>query len=41
MNPAYGANQPKDINDFFTEKDYAPLSNENYIETVNSNCSII
>ena len=25
LNPAYGANQPKDINDFFTEKDYAPI----------------
>ena len=36
MNPAYGKNQPKDINDFFTEKEYAPISNENYIETVNS-----
>jgi D-alanine-D-alanine ligase len=36
MNPAYGANQPKDVNDFFIEKEYAPLSNVNYIETVNS-----
>jgi D-alanine-D-alanine ligase len=36
LNPAYGATQPKNINDFFAEKDYADLSNENYIETVNS-----
>ena len=36
MNPAYGKNQPADINDFFSDKEYAPVSNENYIETVNS-----
>jgi D-alanine-D-alanine ligase len=36
MNPAYGKNQPTDINDFFAEKEFAPVSNENYIETVNS-----
>jgi D-alanine-D-alanine ligase len=36
MNPAYGKNQPADINDFFSEKEYAPVSNENYVETVNS-----
>ena len=36
MNPAYGANQPKVINEFFADQEYAPLSNENYIETVNS-----
>jgi D-alanine-D-alanine ligase len=36
MNPAYGKNQPANNNDFFTEKEYAPISNENYIETVNS-----
>jgi D-alanine-D-alanine ligase len=36
MNPAYGADQPGDINEFFSEKDYVPLSNENYLKTVNS-----
>lgn len=36
LNPAFGKNQPADINDFFTEKDFAPISNHNYGETVNS-----
>lgn len=36
LNPAYGINQPVDINDFFAEKEFAPISTENYVKTVNS-----
>ncbi len=36
INPAYGANQPKDEQDFFLEKDYVPISNRNFVEAVNS-----
>jgi D-alanine-D-alanine ligase len=36
MNPAYGTNQPKNIQDFFSEKDHVPLSNRNFVEAVNS-----
>jgi D-alanine-D-alanine ligase len=36
LNPAYGINQPVDINDFFSEKEFAPISTENYVNTVNS-----
>ena len=36
INPAYGANQPKDEQEFFTEKEYAPISNRNFVEAVNS-----
>jgi D-alanine-D-alanine ligase len=36
LNPAYGTNQPDNISDFFTEKEFAPISTENYIKTVNS-----
>lgn len=35
INPAYGSNQPKDEQDFFTEKDYVPISNRNFVEAVN------
>ena len=36
FNPAYGTNQPENIDDFFTEKDYTDISNDNYVKTVNS-----
>jgi D-alanine-D-alanine ligase len=36
INPAYGAIQPKEEQDFFSEKDFAPLSNKNFVEAVNS-----
>lgn len=36
INPAYGANQPKDEQDFFSEKEYVPISNRNFVEAVNS-----
>ncbi|MFO7446471.1 MAG: D-alanine--D-alanine ligase [Ignavibacteriaceae bacterium] len=36
VDPAYGANQPESIEEFFSEKDYAPLSNRNYVEAINS-----
>lgn len=35
IDPAYGKNQPKNIDDFFCEKDYTELSIKNYIDTVN------
>lgn len=36
INPAYGANQPKDEHYFFAEKEFAPISNRNFVEAVNS-----
>jgi D-alanine-D-alanine ligase len=36
INPAYGKKQPKNIEDFFSDKEYSELSNENYVEVVNS-----
>jgi D-alanine-D-alanine ligase len=36
INPAYGANQPKEEQDFFSEKDFVPISNRNFVEAVNS-----
>jgi len=36
INPAYGANQPKEEEDFFSEKEFAPISNRNFVEAVNS-----
>jgi D-alanine-D-alanine ligase len=36
VDPAYGKNQPKKINDFFTKKNFTEISNKNYIETINS-----
>ena len=35
VDPAYGENQPKDVETFFAEKDFAEISNENYIKTLN------
>ncbi len=36
IDPAYGKNQPVNIEDYFAEKDYTGISNQNVIETVNS-----
>jgi len=36
IDPAYGRNQPKNIEDFFTQEDYTKISNRNYVEAVNS-----
>jgi D-alanine-D-alanine ligase len=36
IDPAYGSKQPEKEEDFFSEKDYAPVSNRNYVEAVNS-----
>ena len=36
INPAYGIIQPKDENDFFNEKEFAEISNRNYVEAINS-----
>lgn len=36
INPAYGLNQPSEINDFFKEEEYTEISNANYIEVFNS-----
>jgi len=35
IDPAYGENQPAAADEFFTEKDYAAISNDNYIKAVN------
>jgi len=35
IDPAYGAKQPEKEEDFFSEKDYTPVSNRNYVEAVN------
>lgn len=37
IDPAYGKSQPENVNDFFAEKDFAPVNNRNYIEAINSN----
>ena len=37
IDPAYGKNQPQNIKDFFTEKDYSEISASNYIDVFNSN----
>ncbi len=37
IDPAYGLNQPKREEDFFSEKDYEDLSNRNCIDAINSN----
>lgn len=37
INPAYGLNQPKNIEDFFSSKEFTEISNENYVKVVNSN----
>lgn len=36
IDPAYGTNQPENIDDFFSDCDYGRLSNENYIKAINS-----
>ncbi|MFH0735119.1 MAG: D-alanine--D-alanine ligase [bacterium] len=35
IDPAYGENQPKDNLQFFCDKDFAPISRENYIKAIN------
>ncbi len=35
LDPAYGINQPIDVEDFFSEKDYVEISNENYLDAIN------
>jgi len=37
IDPAYGKNQPKNIEDFFAEKDYSEISASNYIDVFNTN----
>jgi D-alanine-D-alanine ligase len=34
--PAYGETQPENMDDFFAEKDFRPLSNRNYVECLES-----
>jgi len=36
IDPAYGTNQPKEEENFFDEKDYSEVKNENIIKTINS-----
>lgn len=36
IDPAYGLNQPKDETGYFDKKDYIQISNNNYIEAINS-----
>lgn len=36
IDPAYGLNQPKDVEKFFIEKDFTELSNRNCVEAINS-----
>lgn len=36
IDPAFGLNQPKEIDKFFVEKDYTERSNRNFVEAVNS-----
>ncbi len=35
VNPAYGNNQPKDIETFFADEDRTEISNENYVKALN------
>jgi D-alanine-D-alanine ligase len=35
IDPAYGINQPLQVEEYFDEKDYTELSNENYLDAVN------
>jgi len=37
VDPAYGLNQPQNEEDFFSEKDFAEISNRNCINAINSN----
>lgn len=36
IDPAYGNNQPEDVENIFDEEDYTEISNRNYVEAVNS-----
>ena len=36
VDPAYGKNQPKKKDDFFAKKNYGEISNENYVNAINS-----
>jgi D-alanine-D-alanine ligase len=35
VDPAYGENQPENVEAFFAEKDFAEISNENYVKALN------
>lgn len=35
LDPAYGINQPFDVEDFFSEEDFTEISNENYLDAIN------
>jgi D-alanine-D-alanine ligase len=35
IDPAYGINQPIDVEDYFNEKDYTEISKENYLDAIN------
>lgn len=35
LDPAYGINQPLEVEEYFTENDYSEISNENYLDAVN------
>jgi D-alanine-D-alanine ligase len=35
LDPAYGINQPFEVEDYFTENDFSEISNENYLDAVN------
>ena len=37
IDPAYGLNQPGNVEQFFSEKDFCEISNANYLESVNHN----
>jgi D-alanine-D-alanine ligase len=37
IDPAYGKNQPKNVDDFFSPGEITNISNRNYVEAVNSN----
>ena len=34
IDPAYGINQPFEVEDYFKEEDYAEISNENYLDAI-------
>lgn len=35
LDPAYGINQPFEVEDYFAENDFSEISNENYLDAVN------
>lgn len=37
IDPAYGKNQPNEIEDFFAKKEFSEISSGNYVDTINSN----